>query len=91
MALVGCRMEVKRNTGCGMPEIPMAGCEIKIFRQERDLLILTGGTRFKIDGAIKDSKSQVKDVMRRTATLTRPDRDKHYIEWSGMAGMISKT
>ena len=71
----------------------MAGREIKIFRQEQNLLVLKGATcdSLKIDGTMQDRKLQVKDFLRRTATLTRPDRDKHYIKCCGLAGMIYKT
>ena len=60
----------------------MAGCRIKILQWEQDLLILTCRmwVSFKIEGGMWDKKaqkSQVKDVMRRTATLTRWEQDKH--------------
>jgi len=44
-----------------MTEILMAGCGIKIFRRERDSLILTGWMRdsFEIDGGIRDEKPKI--------------------------------
>ena len=38
---------------------------------------------------MKNRKSHVTDVTRRTATLTRRDRDKHS-EWGGIAGLSQK-
>ena len=62
----------------------MAGCGIKIFWRERDLLSLTGGIALKLTAGcgMKNGKSHVIDVTRRT------DRDK-YSNW-GESG-IEKT
>lgn len=79
MALVGCRIKPKWDTGCGMTE--MAGCNIS---QERGLSTLTDVTR-----GDTMNKFQGKDFMRRTATLTGSDKYKHS-EWEGMAGVVSK-
>ena len=50
------RDESKKEAGCRMTEIVMAGYEIKILPWERDLLILIVGKRdsFKIDGGTRD-------------------------------------
>ena len=41
--LAGYGMRVKMKAGYGMTRLEMAGCGIKIFRQERDLFTLTDG------------------------------------------------
>ena len=64
---------------------------IKILWWEWDLLILTNGMQdgFKMacttGGRMKKGNSQVTNVMGRTTSLTRRDRDK-YSDWGGMAG-----
>ena len=56
-----------------------------MLRRERDWIILTGG--------IRDENEKIPDYgrlnTRRTATLTRRDRDKHS-EWGGIAGLTQK-
>lgn len=63
----------------------MAGCGIEILR-ERELAFLTAGMldSFKISGGMENEKqkSHVTGVTRKTATLTRRDRDKPHSEWS---------
>jgi len=54
-------MRVKIKAGYGMTELLIAGCGIKIYRREQDLLILTEGMRdsFKIDGGLRDEKREI--------------------------------
>lgn len=54
-------MRANMEAGCGMSEILMVGCGVKILPRERDLLILTGGTlgSFKIDGEMRDEKQKI--------------------------------
>lgn len=56
-------MRVKMEAGCGMTDILMAGCGIKVLRRERDLLIWTGGMRdrLKIDGGMRDENQKITD------------------------------
>lgn len=51
IGLVGCRIKVKLDTGCGVTKILMVGYRVKILRKECDLLILMGRMHdsFKID------------------------------------------
>ena len=55
-----------------------------MLRRELVWLILTGGIQDE-----NKKKSQITDFMRRTATLTRRDRNKHS-EWGGIAGLTQK-
>ena len=61
-------MRGKMEAGCGMTEILMAGCGIKILWREQDLLILTGGMRdsFKIDVEMRDEKQKITGYGRHT-------------------------
>ena len=83
-------MRVKMETGCGMTKILMAGCEIQIIWQERDLLILTGGIResLKIDCGMRDKKQKIIRYRRYALdhTLSEAGRDTHSY-WDGMAGL----
>ena len=65
-------MRNDRNFNSGMwDKNTTTGAEFALFDRE--------DAGFKIDGGIRDEKrkSHVTDVTRRTATLTRRDRDKH--------------
>lgn len=71
------------EAGCGIAEILLiVGCGIKMFRQERDLPILTGGMRIVVKltagCGMKIRKLQVTNVTQKTASITRWDRDKHF-------------
>ena len=65
------------RAGYGMLGPLMTGCGRKLFRRERDLLILTDGMRdsFKIDGGMRDEKRKTTRYKRyaNCATLTRPE------------------
>ena len=43
---------------CGITEISIVGCEIKILLRERDLLMLTGGMRAD-DSSMQDEKQKI--------------------------------
>lgn len=74
------RAESKNEEGYGMTRLLMAGCGIKIFRWERDLLILADGMR--------DEKQKITRFAENW-TLTRRDEDK-YSDWRGMGGLSQK-
>lgn len=61
IGLAGWEMRVKMEAGCGMTDILMAGCGIKVLRRERDLLIWTGRMRdrLKIDGGMRDENQKI--------------------------------
>ena len=56
---------------CGITEISIVGCEIKILLRERDLLMLTGGMRGD-DSSMQDEKTENHSLWPRTTALTRP-------------------
>jgi len=93
ISLAGYGMKIKMKTGYGITGLLMVGCRIKIFRRERDLLIFADGMRnsLKLTArcGMKNGKSHVAEVTRRTGTLTRRDRDK-YSDWGRMAMLSQK-
>lgn len=80
-----------------MTGLLMAGCGIKLFRWERDLIILTDGPgcgivlKLTAGCGMKKGKSHVTDMItQRTETLTKRDRDT-YSDLGGMAGRLRDT
>ena len=73
-------MRIKMELGCGMTEIWMSGCGIKLLRWKRDLLFLTGGCgmylKLQAGCGMRDEKQL------RTATLTRWDREINIPCWT---------
>ena len=78
------------KAGFGLTGLLVAECGIRKLRRERDLLILKDGMRdsFRTQGGrgVKNGKSHVTDVTRRTATVTRRVRDK-YSNWGWLVGL----
>lgn len=65
-------MNVKMEAGCGITKISIL-IHIGWVRDEHTF----GGSAFDGGRDTGNRKSQVTDVTRRTATVTRRDRDKH--------------
>ena len=91
MRVAGCRMKVKIKTGYGMRGLLMAGCGIRAFRRERDLLLLIVGMRdsFKIDCGTRDKKQKIttlQTIRRELRSNQAGSAYKHY-EWGGIAGL----